>query len=95
LSPVRETSKLQKPALTNSRIGLSEARVPSRQPPCLIRQERRHEVAMSIGGVITRKDVLKHGATIVREFGAATYLRCCLALLRGARITFLDIVFAR
>jgi len=50
---------------------------------------------MSIGGIITTKDVLKHSATIVREFGAATYLRCCLALLRGARITFLDIVFAR
>jgi len=52
-------------------------------------------MAMSISGIITTKDVLKHSATIVREFGAATYLRCCLALLRGHRITFLNIVFAR
>src|SRR5438309_431978 len=29
-------------------------------------------------GLITTKDVLRHTRTIVREFGAATYLRCCL-----------------
>jgi hypothetical protein len=50
---------------------------------------------MSITGIITTKDVLRHSAIIVREFGAATYLRCCLALLRGRRITFLNILFGR
>jgi hypothetical protein len=53
------------------------------------------EVAMSINGLITTKDVLKHSATIVREFGAATYLRCCLAILRGRQTTFLNVVFPR
>jgi hypothetical protein len=50
---------------------------------------------MSINGLITTKDVLKHSATIVREFGAATYLRCCLAILSGQRTTFLNLVFTR
>jgi hypothetical protein len=50
---------------------------------------------MSMSGLITTKDVLKHSATIVREFGAATYLRCCFAILSGHRTTFLNIVFAR
>jgi hypothetical protein len=50
---------------------------------------------MSINGFITTKDVLKHSATIVREFGAATYLRCCLAILSGQRTTFLNLVFTK
>jgi hypothetical protein len=50
---------------------------------------------MSINGLITTKDVLKNSATIVREFGAKTYLRCCLAILAGQRTTFLNVVFAR
>jgi len=50
---------------------------------------------MSICGVITTRDVLKHSATIVREFGPGAYLRCCLAILRGERTTFLSLVFAR
>ena len=33
--------------------------------------------------------------TIVREFGPGAYLRCCLAILRGERTTFLSLVFAR
>jgi hypothetical protein len=49
---------------------------------------------MSINGLITTKDVLKHSAAIVREFGAATYFRCCLAILSGQRTTFLNLVFA-
>jgi len=49
---------------------------------------------MSISGLITTTDVLKHSAIIVREFGAATYLRCCLAILRGRRTTFLSVVFS-
>ncbi|HKC59727.1 MAG TPA: hypothetical protein VKB92_06560 [Myxococcales bacterium] len=49
---------------------------------------------MSISGLITTTDVLKYSATIVREFGAATYLRCCLAILRRRRTTFLSLVFS-
>ena len=48
-----------------------------------------------ISGVITTRHVIRHAATIVREFGAATYLRCCFAVLSGHRTTFLNIVFAR
>jgi hypothetical protein len=48
--------------------------------------------AMSICGVITTKDVLRHGPTIVREFGAIAYLRCCVAILMGRRTTFLNCV---
>ena len=53
------------------------------------------ESAMSICGVITTKDVLRHGATIVREFGAAAYFRCCAAILMRRRTTFLNCVFYR
>jgi len=49
---------------------------------------------MSICGVITTKDVLRHGATIVREFGTGAYLRCCAAILLRKRTTFLNCVFA-
>jgi hypothetical protein len=48
--------------------------------------------AMSINGVITTKEVLRHGPTIVREFGAAVYLRCCVAILLKRRTTFLNCV---
>ncbi len=45
-----------------------------------------------INGVITSRDVLRHGAVIVREFGAAAYLRCCVAVLMRRKTTFLDCV---
>ncbi|MCA1828482.1 MAG: hypothetical protein LC689_16280 [Myxococcales bacterium] len=48
--------------------------------------------AMTICGVITTRDVLKHGATIVREFGTLAYLRCCVAILARRRTTFLNCV---
>ncbi len=48
-----------------------------------------------ISGVITTRHVFRHAATIVREFGAAAYLRCCLVILRGQKTTFLDCVFGR
>ena len=48
---------------------------------------------MSICGVITTRDVLRHSATIVREFGAMAYLRCCYAILRGRQTTFLNCVW--
>ena len=47
---------------------------------------------MSICGVITTKEVLRHSATIVREFGAAAYLRCCVAIVLRRRTTFLNCV---
>jgi hypothetical protein len=50
---------------------------------------------MSINGLITTKDVLRYSATIVREYGAGTYLRCCLAIISGQRTTFLNVVFGR
>ena len=48
---------------------------------------------MSICGVITTRDVLRHGATILREFGAITYFRCCAAILPRRRTTFLNCIF--
>jgi hypothetical protein len=51
------------------------------------------ERTMSIAGVITTKDVLRHGAIIVREFGATAYLKCCVAILLRKRTTFLNCVF--
>jgi hypothetical protein len=56
---------------------------------------QREESTLSITGTITSGDVLLNGATIVREFGPRTYLRCCLALLRRRRTTFLSCVFGR
>jgi hypothetical protein len=47
-----------------------------------------------ISGVITTRHVIRHAAIIVREFGAAAYLRCCLVILRGRPATFLECVFA-
>ena len=49
---------------------------------------------MAINGVITTREIVRHGATILREFGPAVYLRCCLAIARGKRTTFLACVFA-
>jgi hypothetical protein len=49
---------------------------------------------MAIRGVITSRDVLLNGATIVREFGPRTYIRCCLAILLRRRTTFLACVSA-
>jgi hypothetical protein len=48
-----------------------------------------------IEGLITTKDVLLRGPLIVREFGVATWLRCCLVILTGRRTTFLELVFVR
>jgi len=48
--------------------------------------------AMSISGVITSKDVLRHSGLIFREFGPVAYLRCCMAILLRKRTTFLNCV---
>jgi hypothetical protein len=46
-------------------------------------------------GVITNREVLRHGATIVREFGPAAYGRCILALVTGRPRTFLAAIQGR
>jgi len=50
------------------------------------------QAAMAINGVITTKEVLTHGAVIVREFGPVAYLRCCVAIALRKRTTFLNCV---
>jgi hypothetical protein len=52
------------------------------------------ELAM-VQGLITSKDVLLHGPTIVRSFGVRRYLRCLCVLLTGRRTTFLELVWSR
>ncbi|HYZ90368.1 MAG TPA: hypothetical protein VE620_13815 [Myxococcales bacterium] len=49
---------------------------------------------MAIRGVITSRDVLRNGGTILREFGPRAYLRCCMAMLLRRHRTFLDCIFA-
>ena len=49
---------------------------------------------MAIRGVITSRDVLLNGTTILREFGPRAYLRCCVAMLLRRPSTFLDCIFA-
>jgi hypothetical protein len=44
-------------------------------------------------GVITRREVLTHSLTIVRLFGARTYLRCLRAAFSARPTTFLETVF--
>lgn len=48
---------------------------------------------MSFRGVITTRHVLGHTALIVREFGLAVFLRCCLVIVRRRKTTFLECVF--
>ena len=47
---------------------------------------------MAFDGVITTKEVLRHGAVIVRHFGPVAYLKCCVAILLRRRTTFLNCV---
>ena len=49
---------------------------------------------MAIRGVITGKHVLLNAATIVREFGPRTFLRCCMALALRRPTTFLACVYS-
>jgi hypothetical protein len=49
---------------------------------------------MAINGVITSREVMRHTLTILREFGPRAYLRCCAAMFKGRRTTFLACVFA-
>ena len=48
---------------------------------------------MAIRGVITSRDVLLNGPTILREFGPRAYFRCCVALLLHRSSKFLECVF--
>src|SRR5207253_2177728 len=49
---------------------------------------------VAIRGVITGKHVLLNAATIVREFGPRTFLRCCMALALRRPTTFLACVYS-
>lgn len=44
-------------------------------------------------GLITARHVLRYAPTIVRGFGAAAFLRCCLVIVRRRPTTFLACVF--
>lgn len=46
--------------------------------------------AVAICGVITTREVFRYAPIIVREFGAAAYLRCFVAILLRRRTTFLN-----
>jgi len=47
---------------------------------------------MPIRGVVTTGHVLRNARLIVREFGPAAFLRCCLAIVSRRRTTFLACV---
>ena len=47
----------------------------------------------AIAGVVTGREVLLHAPTIIRHFGANTWLRCLVALGRRRPTTFLALVF--
>ena len=49
---------------------------------------------MSICGTVTTREVLRHSAMIVREFGIGAYLRCCMAIVTRHKTTFLHCVFS-
>jgi len=46
-----------------------------------------------IQGLITVRHLFLHAPTIVRQFGAAVWLRCWRAILRRRWTTFLECVF--
>ncbi|MBS2033314.1 MAG: hypothetical protein JST54_35905 [Deltaproteobacteria bacterium] len=46
-------------------------------------------------GLITGREVIRHGPTIVRHFGPRCYLRCMLALFSRKPTTFLEVAFNR
>jgi len=43
-------------------------------------------------GAITARDVLRHGPTIIRTWGAACYVACLRAALSRRRTTFLEVL---
>jgi hypothetical protein len=45
-------------------------------------------------GVITSRDIVLHGPTILREFGLRVLMRCLAGVLRRRRCTFIEVVFA-
>ena len=48
---------------------------------------------MSIQGVVTSRDVLRHPLLIISSFGFVAYARCCRALVLREQTTFLRCVF--
>jgi hypothetical protein len=63
------------------------------QSPHRDEAENGDEAAMSIQGLITTNDVLRHPVLIVSSFGVAAYLRCCKAIMLGQKTTFLACAF--
>jgi len=47
-----------------------------------------------IQGLITSKDVLWNGRSIVRGYGLRQYVRCLCAVLSRRRTTFLELIWA-
>jgi hypothetical protein len=47
-----------------------------------------------VQGLITSKDILWHGGSIVRSYGFRPYLRCLRALFSGRSTTFLELIWA-
>jgi len=47
-----------------------------------------------IAGLITGKEVLRNGGSIVRGFGFRSYLRCLWAVFSRRRATFLELVWS-
>ena len=47
-----------------------------------------------IQGLVTSRDVFLCCGLIVREFGIATWLRCCVVLVTRRRTTFLELAFS-
>jgi hypothetical protein len=45
-------------------------------------------------GLITGKDVVRHGFTIIRCYGPGCYLRCLRAVVLGRPCTFLSVALA-
>jgi hypothetical protein len=46
-----------------------------------------------IAGVITGKEVVRHGGAILRSFGVVTFFRCVAALFSRRKTTFLELVW--
>ena len=46
-----------------------------------------------IAGLITGKEVVRNGPSILRDFGLRSYLRCIGALFSRRKTTFLELIW--
>jgi hypothetical protein len=49
--------------------------------------------AKTICGLVTTRDVLRFAPQIARDFGPGTLLRCCVAVAKRKKTTFLQCAF--